>query len=280
MSSVIINREESYFFSSNNTDQNSIVSNDGSTLTLSLDNPIGIPASAVNATVEVQQANIWHTSPNISELKKNNQFNYSIKGVAQDPITIEEGLYSLESLSSYLSRVFVNRGQDSTLVKFLGNNTTQRSILILKAFVNVDFTGENSVGGILGFDAVKVPFFGQIDMDGYSHEGDSVATFNETNSFAVKSDLVSTGVPVNNTGLNLLAVIPITSKVGYQNHYTPNHPIKVDARELRGKSRGNFYIQIANEKGHALPQNEPWSILVVFKYSILLTNEKVPMMDM
>jgi len=279
MSSVIINREESYFFSSNNTDQNSIVSNDGSTLTLSLDNPIGIPSSAVNATVEVQQANIWHTSPNISELKKNNQFNYSINGVAQEPITIEEGLYSLDSLSSYLSRIFVNRGQDSTLVKFLGNNTTQRSIVTLKAFVNVDFTGVNNVGSIMGFDARVVPETPSA-TDGYSEEGDSVATFNETNSFAVKSDLVSTGVPVNNTGLNLLAVIPITSKVGYQNHYTPNHPIKVDARELRGKSRGNFYIQIANEKGHALPQNEPWSILVVFKYSILLTNEKVPMMDM
>ena len=279
MSSVIINREESYFFSSNNTDQNSIVSNDGSTLTLSLDNPIGIPSSAVNATVEVQQANIWHTIPNISELKKNNQFNYSINGVAQEPITIEEGLYSLDSLSSYLSRIFVNRGQESTLVKFLGNNTTQRSIVILKSYVQVDFTGVNSVGSIMGFDARVVPETPS-DTDGYSEEGDSVATFNETNSFAVKSDLVSTGVPVNNTGLNLLAVIPITSKVGYQNHYTPNHPIKVDARELRGKSRGNFYIQIANEKGHALPQNEPWSILVVFKYSILLTNEKVPMMDM
>ena len=245
MSSVIINREESYFFSSNNTDQNSIVSNDGSTLTLSLDNPIGIPSSAVNATVEVQQANIWHTSPNISELKKNNQFNYSINGVAQEPITIEEGLYSLDSLSSYLSRIFVNRGQESTLVKFLGNNTTQRSIVILKSYVQVDFTGVNSVGSIMGFDARVVPETPS-DTDGYSEEGDSVATFNETNSFAVKSDLVSTGVPVNNTGLNLLAVIPITSKVGYQNHYTPNHPIKVDARELLGKSRGNFYIQIAN----------------------------------
>ena len=279
MSSIIINRESSYFFSSNNTDENSIVSSDGSTLTLSLNNPIGIPSSAVNATVEVQQASIWHTSPNISELKKNNQFYYSINGVSQEPITIEEGLYSLSTLNTYLNRIFVNRGLDSALVSFSGNNTTQRSVVTLKSYVQVDFTKSHNVGSILGFDARLAPVTVS-DTDGYSEEGDSVAKFNDTNSFAIKSDLISTGVPVNNTGLNLLAVIPITSKVGNQNHYTPNHPIKVDARELRGKSRGNFYIQVANEKGHALPQNEPWSILVVFRYSILITNEKVPMMDM
>ena len=279
MSSILINREASYFFSSNNTDQNSIISDDGSQLALSLDSPISIPSSAVNATVEVQQANIWNTSPNISELKKNNQFNYSINGVPQEPITIEEGLYSLSTLSTYISSTFVNRGQDQSLVSFSGNNTTQRSIVVLKPHVQLDFTGENSVESILGFDARAVPLVSS-DTDGYSEEGDRVAKFNDTNSFAIKSDLISTGVPVNNTGLNLLAVIPITAKVGSQNNYTPNHPIKVDARELRGKSRGNFYIQIANEKGDGLPQNEPWSILVVFRYSILLTSEKVPMMDM
>ena len=158
----------------------------------------------------------------------------------------------------------MKRGEDPDLIAMVGDNTSQKVILTFKATVQADFTIPNSVRTVLGFNSEIIPN-PQQPADGWTETADFVASFNDTNSFAIRSDLVSGGVPVNNNGLSLLAVIPIVASVGSQNNYAPNNPIKVDMRELRGKTKSNFFLQIVNDKGDYLPQSEVWSCLVVFR---------------
>ena len=117
--------------------------------------------------------------------------------------------------------------------------------------------------------------------DDYPVYGTDQAAFNTVNAFSIVSNIVSNGIPVNNSGVNLLAVIPIPSgSVGRQVVYTPYLPTEIDAtNDLRGKRRSTFYIQIADQDGNPLPQTENWSVLLTLKEQLLLTNEQLPMLD-
>jgi len=279
--SVLIPFEESWFFTTSTKNSDAIVSSDGSNLSITLPSPgLSVPAGAVNATFEIESASIWNTSPNISVARNNNIFAYSINGVAQPNIVIADGLYSLSSLNSFLSREFVNRGEDANLITFSGDDSTQKVIATFSADVQADFSVTNSVGGIMGFDSVVVPVSPE-PTDGYSEIAAYIASFNAINSFSIRSDLVGHGVPINNSGINLLAVIPITAgSTGRQVIYSPNHPTKVDARELRGKTKQTFNLTVCDQNGDPVPQTETWSVLVVLRYYLLMTDKNVPMMDL
>ena len=276
--SVIIDKTNAIFFSTTNTDSNVRVSDSGSKITVNLDNPIGFPSSAVYATMEVNNAAVWWTSPNIGERYKNNKFVYLIDGVEQPVITIPDGLYSLESLNLYLSREFVNRGLDPSLLSLDGDNSDSRVWLTLGVDnVQVNFDVENSVGSIIGFTGLQPP---GLEVAGRFVEAQEQAKFNSINSYTIKSDLLSGGIPVNNSGLNILANIPIIAKIGSQINYAPTNPIRVDASELRGKSKQAFYLQLCDQNGDGVSTaGEPWSCLIVMRYGVLLSNAPVPLLD-
>lgn len=276
--SVVIDKTTAVFFSTTFVDQNVRVSENGSKITVNLDNPIGFPSSALYATLEVSQASVWWSSPNIGELYNNNKFLYLINGVEQPEIVIPDGLYSLASLNSYLSREFVNRGQDGNLISFVGDDSTSKVVMTIGvANVQANFDSEGSVGAIMGFTGLVPP---TLEPAGTSVESQSQATFNSINSYAIKSDLLSGGIPVNNSGLNILANIPITAKIGSQINYAPTNPIRVDASELRGKSKQAFYLQLVDQDGNNVSTaGEPWSCLIVLRYGVLLSNTSVPLLD-
>jgi len=276
--SVIIDKTSSVFFSTTFTDQNVRVSENGSKITVNLDNPIGFPSSALYATLEISQAAVWWTSPNIGDLYNNNKFVYLINSVVQPEIVIPNGLYSLTSLNSYLSREFVNRGQDGNLISFIGDDSTSKVVLTIGVDnVQADFDSVGSVGAIMGFSGI-VPT--TLEPSGTSVESQNQATFNSINSYAIKSDILSGGIPVNNSGLNILANIPITAKIGSQINYAPTNPIRVDASELRGKRKQAFYLQLVDQDGNNVSTaGEPWSCLIVLRYGVLLSNTSVPLLD-
>ena len=96
-----------------------------------------------------------------------------------------------------------------------------------------------------------------------------------TNSILVTTNLVGNGIPVNNTGLGLIASVPIQVAVGSLISYQPVNPIVVDGSVLKGRSIQSFWIQLAHDQGTALPQTEPFSVLLVFKQQILLSDNTV-----
>lgn len=279
--SVLLPKERSYYFSTSNLGKDTILSNDKSRLSISLDTAISVSSGALYASLSVQSALLWHTSPNISTKSLNNTFDYLIGGVAQPTIVIQDGLYSLSGLGGFLSKEFQKRGQNADLITFTGDDATQTVIMSFKANVQFDTSGLFTVAPILGFAKGALYPPTPQSTDDYPVYGTNQAAFNTVNAFSIVSDIVSNGIPVNNSGVNLLAVIPIPSgSVGRQVVYTPYLPTEIDAtNDLRGKRRSTFYIQIADQDGNPLPQTENWSVLVTLKEQLLLTNEQLPMLD-
>jgi len=92
--------------------------------------------------------------------------------------------------------------------------------------------------------------------------------------------VVTDGIKINNIGKGLIANIPITAPVGSIVNYEPVHPIKATMNERRGKPLQQFYVQIADDEGTALPQNEDWSVILTFRQRILLSDKPVPILDL
>ena len=74
--SVLVPKSACFFFTSDEASGARNVSQDGSKFTVYLDRPISIPKSAMDCTIEVNQATIWNTSYNISSAFNNNVFAY------------------------------------------------------------------------------------------------------------------------------------------------------------------------------------------------------------
>ena len=109
--SVIIPKQQSFFFTSATENGAENVSADGSKFSVTLNNPFRIPKSAMYATCEVEQAFVWFVTPNISVDFGNNLFQFTtsdINNPGTHTITIPDGLYSRANLTSFLSTAFTN----------------------------------------------------------------------------------------------------------------------------------------------------------------------------
>jgi len=274
MSAVIVNKTQSFFFSSDPLTGAKNISSDGSVFTIYLDAPISLPKGCVNATIEVVQSQIWNTSYNISEEFKNNNFQFTSSGVVHQ-ILIPDGLYSLSGLNSFFTTQFVNLGLSSNVITFSGDDSTQKSVLtFLNAGDSVNFMPANSVRGILGFNARIVVS----PSAGFSVYSDNSANFNRVNSYLIKSNLISNGLMLNNIGVGLIASVPINATPGSQINYEPTNPIQIDCSELINQSKGVITFSLLDQSLRPAPTiGELWSFILVFKWGILLTNERLPM---
>ena len=275
--SVLIPKSTSFFFSSDPLNKAQNVSQDGSEFSVMLDTPISLPQGAVSATLCVNQASIWNTSYNISASFGNNKITIVEAGIPIT-LTIPDGLYSLGGLNAYLSTQFTNQGQPSNLITISGDDATQKTIItFFKAGDQVDFTQPNSVRVILGFNARVVVSLSA----GFNEYSDEPANFNRVNSYLIRSNLVSQGIPVNSIGQGIIAQVPITVPPGSQINYSPFNPIPVDASELIGIGKNTFSFNLYDQNLRATPTaSETWNFVLVLNYFILLTSERVPMMKM
>jgi hypothetical protein len=229
----------------------------------------------MDATIEVSQASIWNVSYNISEAFGNNKFTF-VHAEAVNTLTIPDGLYSLSGLNAYFATQFVNLGLPSNLIVISGDDSTQKTILtFLNAVDQVDFTQPNSVRLILGFDSRVVIS----PSAGFNEFSDSTANFNRVNSYLIKSTLVSQGLNINNIGAGIIASVPITNAPGSQINYEPRNPIPIDASELVGQSKNVFTFSLLDQSLRSAPTaGELWNFVVIFRWSVLLTQERVPML--
>lgn len=288
---LLISKEQSFYITSSVTGttlpDNSIITPDGtivasdrSTVFINLNSPgITVPTGAVEIAWKVESASLWHTAPNISQALNNNRIDYIYNGVQQPHITIPDGLYSVDDLNAFVSRELVNRGELADGLVFSGSESTQKVVITVNKYYQIDLTNFSSIRSVIGWNSQIYPTVMPVVIT--SKSGENQAKFNNINEFTIRSDLVSEGIRVNNSGRNLLAVIPIPEgSANSQVVYQPNHPSVIEAGEFRGKSINNYYVSICDERGLTIPQSEPWTVLLVLSYKYILTSEVIPLIDL
>jgi hypothetical protein len=270
--SAILKKQVSYIFNSDPTSGAQNVSTDGSSFQVSLNYPIAIPRSAIDAEGAIISASIWNTSPNIAAAFGNNIFRFT---TFQAPagtytITIPDGLYSVEGLNAYLSSQFVNIGLPANLISIAGDDATQKTLLTIE-FKNdsVDFTVANSVRTVLGFNAAVLT----APSNGFTFLSDTQAAFNRNNSLVIASTLVSQGIPVNNQSAGIIGLVPISVPPGSQINYQPTNPEWFDARELIGQPKINIALRLLNQNLQTVPTSgDSYSFIILMRYSVLISS--------
>jgi len=275
--SVIVDKQLSYTFSSNTSTGATNIQNNGASFSVALNSPIYIPKGTVDCTVEVLQAAVWNTSPNIAAEFGNNRIRFGCNEVGYT-FVIPDGLYSLTDLNTTISRLLANAGLPSNLFLLSGDQSTQKTVITYSFDgVQIDFDIINSIRTVLGFDARLSPAGGS-SVDGQSDFSDNTAVFNRINSFFVRSSMVNNGLPLNNVGSGIIAAVPITAAPGSQINYAPNIPIAVDASNVPGTTLQFISFDLLDQDlRYVNTVGEDWSITLAIKFKILLTTEDLPM---
>lgn len=277
MAAVIIKRNSSIFFSSDPTVGALNVSQNGSVFNINLTSPIAIPKGAVSCDIAVISASIPYVNPNISADLKNDQFRFTTSEAPAGTFTISipKGLYSLEALNNILSNSFVNLGHSPNLLVLTGDDATQSTVItFLLSGDSVDFTIANSVRTVLGFDSAVYT----APSAGFNQYSPNPAQFNSDTQYLISSNLVTNGVPINSVGVGILTNVPITATPGSIIVYQPNNLLWVDAAELIGANKAQLTFRVTNQNLVPIDTlTDKWSFTLMFKWSLLLTSESVPL---
>ena len=269
---------QSYIFSSDEANGAKNKSEEGASFDVQLSQPITIPKDAVNCTLECTQANIWYNTPNISERLNNNKLYVQQIVGPYDPaqwveLTVPTGLWSVSALNAQISLLLQGEGFAPDLVSISANNATQRTVITFGApDVFIDFTQNDTFRELLGFNS---QILGPSTAAGEYFPSDNIAAFNTLNSYLIHSDLVGGGIPVNDSGANIIAQVPITAKAGFQIVYQPFNPSRTGLQELIGLPRNSFRVWLTDQNNTYIDtNNENYSIVVVIRYTMpLVRNE-------
>tara|TARA_R110000772_G_scaffold53495_1_gene122398 strand:+ start:6641 stop:7498 length:858 start_codon:yes stop_codon:yes gene_type:complete len=252
---------------------------DGSRFEIQLDGEgLHIPKDAMNVTVEVEEATIWWSIPNIITGENDKIYIYGDSDDAVPvpqlyTITVPQGLYDLSALNlailseleSQGARTLDGTGASLPLISMSADSSTQKVRLRFNyPNVYVDFTQANTMRDILGFNsAVYGPYAGAPQ----NILADSTAQFNTVNYFLIHSDIVSKGVRFNNTYNQTIAQVLINVAPGSQIVSTPFNPARSGANELAGSRRTNLRFWLTDDQDRAInTNNENWSARIVIHY--------------
>ncbi len=206
----------------------------GSSFEILLQQPIIMPHNLGNCTVQVDEATVWWTIPNISASLGNNKFYFDHLANPQ-VITLPDGLYSVTDLNIAIDRELVSTYGISGLVTFSADNATQKvEILINQAGSQIDFNPSDTFRDIVGFNAQDIPTV--VSIGSYAQLGDNVAAFNTIEYFLLHSDIVGQGVRVNDAYNQTIAQILIDVPPGSQIVSREYNPPKSEALQLAGQT--------------------------------------------
>ncbi len=238
--------ETSMIFSSENADQLDLR---GSRFTVNFGgDKLSIPKNAENILLQVEQAQVWNTVPNITE--DNNILTFTLNGVNQT-IEIAKGLYSRPQLNLAVQRSLENAGliqNNQTPFQILEDSSVNRVVLLINdPTLVLDFTAPRNFAIILGFQDQVV---GPISNTPQNITAPEIARFNTVEFFLIGSNLVDRGIRVNNRYANVITTVPIDVPAGGNIIYEPRNPARVDCSNLRGsiEDRVSFYLTDQNLK--------------------------------
>jgi len=248
------------------------VSATGDKFTVSLENPIEVPADATSCEVQCMDAALWFTVPNVDDANRNFRVTGpdTLNVITVYNLQIPKGLYDLTGLSAAILRELSNAGAKQSplpLLTFLQDDATSKVVLVLNYItVSVDFTIPNNLRFILGFDAgiitpvLPVPF---------AVLADNVAQFNTLNSFLIHCDIVQSGVRLNSTYSSIVANPYINVSPGSQVLYQPYNPPSSSENQLIGSSISVIRCWVTDEKNRPIDTNgETWYFRIKISYTI------------
>jgi hypothetical protein len=238
-----------------------------------------VPRNAISCQAFVTQASVWNTSPNIAVAFKNNTFTFT----TTDPgnpgtflFTFLDGLYSLNDIGTLISNELVNNGLPSNLFTFSGLAATSQTVVtFLRAGDSVDFSTVDTIGSILGY----LPAIVTAPSSGYNAFSTNPAALNRNNGYLISSQtFLSSGIPVNNSAVGVLAVVPINVPPGSLINYAAQLPSFIPASELIGNSKTNFTFRLTNTSLGVTPTGggrttQFWSFVVDIEYELLISEE-------
>ena len=264
---MISKKQQAYIFSSDDSTLPVNKSADGTEFSVQLDNPISLPRESFDCTLEVVSARAWNTVSNVSEELQNNKFYIHYLG-NDYTITLPDGLYSVSSLNSQVSKSLVNLSLPSDIVSITGNQSLQKIVLTFNYVGSyVDFTPANSCNILLGFDARLVPLTPSTIV-GQSEDGDNIAAFNNVENYFIKSDIVNDSIPSNNTFDQIIAAIPITASPGNQISTEFLNPIRLDASNLKNGGRNYITFRLTDQAGLPANTGESWGFTAIIRWKL------------
>ena len=148
-----------------------------------------------NKNYEMALVNLetYYSFPNIDET--NNKFVYSPdNGVTWENLEIPTGCYEIDDLNDYIQRIMKEEGH-ADRIKLHPNNNTLKAVLEINPNYKVDFTVENSVSTVLGFQR-------RVYSEGYN-ESEHIVDINSVNSLRVTSDVIGSSY-ANGTTDNII----------------------------------------------------------------------------
>jgi hypothetical protein len=236
----------------------------GSSFEVDLDDAIEVPAEAKGVTLEVYNANIWYTTPNITVANNKFYFEYLASNYT---ITFPDGLYDLQHLEAELQRQLVNLGLPKTLISFQSDGATQKIQMFLNGLsLRVDFTQPNTIREILGFDSVLTP--PGLTAGPTYFLAQNEAKFNNFNYYLIHVDILNNGIPVNGNYNSIAAKVDIDVAPGSLINFKPWTPLRIPCTDdLAGKRISSVRLWITDELNRYLSTaNENWSVTMVIRY--------------
>ncbi len=257
---------ECFIFSSNPENGAINRSADGSKFSVQLTNPLYLPDNAYNAKLEVIQASIWNNSPNISQSFNNNVMTIQDSN-GTHTVTIPDGLYDIDILYDTLALLFDNLETNRPTFPFKdmfdieGNEATNRIYIIFKntaSSANPEILwAQSTIDDFLGFTDTSPtqPVNPSSPSHDYSIVAENPARFNAYNSFVIKSDIVNTGIQINDSFNGTIAQIQITSNPGEIQNFRATEPnIFSLCNNLIGMNSAKYTLtfELVSETGLAL----------------------------
>ena len=236
------------------------ISADGSRFEIELEEPIVIPAEAVNVEIDVEQATVWWVVPNVIT-GQNDKFYISAPRAVDDVITafvvtIPQGLYDVAGLNQAVLRELETAGakiDPSPVVELGSDNATQKVVIALDyTGSSIDFTPGDTFRGLIGFDSQVL---GPTVSEPVTFLADEVAQFNQVNYFLLHSDLTGQGIRFNNAYNKTIAQILIDVPPGSQITYAPENPATIAVPNLTGVSTSTIKFWLTDDRNNAINTN-------------------------
>lgn len=271
--SQIIGTEETFFFSSDTELGAQNKDLDGSRFQIRLNKSISIPPSAMDVSIECIAANIWYTSPNISDEYKNNRMHLVFNSTVFY-LTIPDGLYGSDTLNATIQREISKQPVPGGSGNFAGssiviyeNPATQRVVIGLASglqLITSDLPGKQNVAPTLGFTIDVISTY-----TGESFEGDEVAKLNRINAYLLHTDLVQDGISINSQYDSILTEVQLNVDPGSLLSYRPFIPYSVSGKHLKYGTKDLLTFYLTDEKNRPVNTfGENYSFTIVIKYKM------------
>lgn len=250
--------EVSLFLSSDPSNGSTQLSSDGSSFNIDLSQPIDMRKYKGKLQLACISATVPFTYVNISATLGNNLIVYESNSI-QYPITIDNGIYSLDTLNIYLQDELqslpVPPTQDATLLPyFSGVISTGHVYLVLPPFVNPwsVLWGSSTLGPTLGFTVASTDVGSATDTTYYL--SNDASTLGNINQAYLSLSIAKGNYFGGKANSNIVCSIPVGfTGVGQLIAYDPQ---QLSWSYCNSDFIQNIYVQLLQKNGKQLDLGE------------------------